>query len=206
MNGLAQERAADADRSPVAIVPVLYSMSASDLKNPLSSFPLYPGEDRAKVSEICVRLAKEAGVPAPRPEFWGPALDKYMSAVTAHRPRRPRTSDDMALWRARIEPLVQTGRANEVLGLRQQMYEVFGPDFEPVSIALHDLLSSVMLETGNFAEAIEEGDFGLRLDNRDVTLLHRKALALAEQNELQSALNAVNRVIDSSPALAAGLG
>lgn len=203
MNGLARERASGKDGLPeAAVVPVIYSMAPTDLGNPLSSFQVYSGEDRDKVSEICVRLARQAGVPAPRPEFWGPALDKYMTAIAAYRPRRARNIDDMALWRVRIEQLVKTGRLAEVIGLRQEMYSTFGPGFEPVSIPLHDLLSSVMLETCHYAEAVEEANHGLRCDPQDVVLLHRKALALAEQQELKTALDTVKQLIARDPSLA----
>jgi hypothetical protein len=98
MSGLAQERAAAAGQpaEAAAIIPVVYSMSPSELESPLSSFQVYPGDQGDRVAEVCVRPAKEAGFPKPRPEFRGPGLDKHVPAVTAHRPRRARTLDDMA--------------------------------------------------------------------------------------------------------------
>jgi hypothetical protein len=76
-------------------------MASGDLANPLSSFQVYRGDERASVQEICERLVAQAGL-NPRPELWNPALEQYLTAIAAHRPRRARRAEDMVLWRTRI--------------------------------------------------------------------------------------------------------
>jgi tetratricopeptide (TPR) repeat protein len=197
-NGAAQERGGNRTG---AIIPITHSMTAGDLANPLSSFQVYKGDERASVQEICERLVAQAGL-KPKPELWGSPLEQYLAAIAAHRPRRARRAEDMALWRARIESLLESGRIGEVPALRQAMYATFGEPFQPQDPLLHDILSRAMLDCKRYRETIEEVDHALELVEFDVHLLHRRALAATHLNELDTALNTLKKLSDVDQSLA----
>jgi tetratricopeptide (TPR) repeat protein len=197
-NGAAQERGGN--RTGV-IIPVTHSMTPGDLANPLSSFQVYRGDERARVQEICERLVAQAGL-KPKPELWGSPLEQYFAAIAAHRPRRSRRPEEMALWRMRIESLLESGRTGEVPALRQAMYATLGQPFEPQDPRLHDVLSKAMLDCKCYRETIEEVDYALQLVEFDVHLLHRRALAATHLKELDTALTALKRLTDVDQSLA----
>ena len=185
------------------VVPVVYSMQTGELANPLSSFQVYSGDQRASVVQICERLVVMAGLPNPMPDLWGPVLDTYEAAVAAHRPRRAQRAEDMLLWRNRIEQLLQSGRRNEVPAMRDRMYSTFGPGFRPSDVQLHDLLSKVMLDLKKFEAAREEASYALQIVGDDIDLLHRKALAELHLHQLGTALETVEKLYEINPALRA---
>lgn len=182
-------------------MPVVYSMQAGDLANPLSSFQVYSGDQRASVVQICERLVVKAGLPNPMPDLWGPLLDTYEAAVAAHRPRRAQRAEDMVLWRNRIEQLLQSGRRDEVPGMRDRMYASFGAGFKPIDVQLHDLLSKVMLDLKKFEGARDEANYALQIVGDDIDLLHRKALTELHLHQLGTALEAVQRLYQMNAAL-----
>ena len=201
--GLAQGRQGTSSQSNLAgvVIPVLYSMTAGDLANPLASFNVYIGDSRDAVTEVCERLVQEAGL-TPQRQLWKQPIDDYMDAVAAHRPRRAHTAENMILWRTRIEGLIQSGRSSEVHATRKRMYVTFGKPFKPMNVQLHDVLSKVLLDEKHFLAAIEETDYGLTLAPDDVDLLHRKALASMHCHDRSLALLTITQLIGVDPALA----
>jgi tetratricopeptide (TPR) repeat protein len=176
------------------IIPVVYSMGSGDLANPLTSYQVYVGEDPDRVREICERLAREAGLTPPAAIYAEP-IKVYLDAVALHRPRKALGVEQMALWRNRFEELIRSGRSGEVGPQRQLMYTSLGKPFRPLEPTIHELLSRILLDQRDFRAAIEEADHALSLLEDDVQLLHRKALALTELQELESARQLVERII-----------
>ncbi len=183
------------------VIPILYSMTASDLANPLASFNAYMGDSKDAVIEVCERLVQQAGL-TPQKRLWAQPIDDYMDAVAAHRPRRAHSAENMILWRTRIEGLVQSGRSGEVYATRERMYVTFGKPFRPMNVQLHDVLSKIMLDERHFSAAIEETDYGLALAPDDVDLLHRKALASLHCHDRALALQTITQLVGVDPALA----
>jgi tetratricopeptide (TPR) repeat protein len=198
-NGTASGR--DAQQRGV-IIPVLHTMTAGELTNPLSSFQVYSADKRDDVVQICTRLAVRAGLPEPQPALWEPLIDQFASAVAAHRPRRARRPEEMVMWRGRVEQHIQSGRLSEVPQLRSAMYASFGKPFEPQDAMLHDLLSRAMLDCKCYGEAIEEVDHALQLLDFDVHLLHRRALAAVGLHDLPTALDTIKRLTAADASLA----
>ena len=192
-SGLEQER---------GVIPVVYSMGRNDLANPLSSYQVYLGDARSVVLEICERLARKAGLNKPQPQLWGPAVDEYLAAIAVHRPRRAQRVEDTALWRARAEQLIQSGRRAEVPALRARMYVSLGPDFKPIDAALHEVLSKALLDLTYYEEARIEVDYALSLVEGDVDLLHRRALASAHLHDLKTALDTIGQLVEMDASLA----
>lgn len=182
------------------VIPILYSMTAGDLANPLASFNAYMGDSKDAVIEVCERLVQQAGL-TPQRRLWAQPIDDYMDAVAAHRPRRAHTAENMILWRTRIESLVQSGRSSEVYTTRERMYVTFGKPFKPINVQLHDVLSKVMLDERYFAAAMEETDYGLMLAPDDIDLLHRKALGSLHCHDRALALQTITQLIGVDPAL-----
>lgn len=115
------------------------------------------------------------------------ALKPYLDAVKLHRPRRAIRTEQMSVRGSRYEWLIRSGRAGEVPAKRRTMYAPWGEPFEPIDPALHELLSRTLLDIGEYEASIEEIDYALRLVGPDVDLLHRKALALVEVQNLPGA-------------------
>jgi tetratricopeptide (TPR) repeat protein len=174
------------------IIPVIYSMEARDLANPISSYQLYEGESENKVREVCERLIRAAGL---EPHIHSEPLNTYLNTVKLYRPRKAIHPEQMDIWRDRFEKFIQSGRVNEVFAMRQQMYASLGNSFEPVDPSVHELLSKILLDQGNFQAAIEEVNYALKLLDGDTVLLHRKALALAEVHNLMDAEDVINEII-----------
>ncbi|QKE93604.1 toll/interleukin-1 receptor domain-containing protein (plasmid) [Lichenicola cladoniae] len=183
------------------VIPILYSMTAGDLANPLASFNVYMGDSKDAVIEVCERLLQQAGL-TPQRNLWATPIDRYMDAVAAHRPRRAHTAENMILWRTRIEALVQSGRSGEVYATRARMYATFGQPFRPMNVQLHDVLSKIMLDEKHFQAAIEETNFGLELAPDDIDLLHRKALGLLHCHNRDKALQTITQLVALDAALA----
>jgi predicted Zn-dependent protease len=182
------------------IIPITFSIGRSDLGNPLTSYQVYEGENAEQVREVCARLAEEAGLTPPA-VLYETAIDAYLKAIKLHPPRVGISTEQMALWKDRFEELIRSGRVGEIPARRQAMYAFLGQPFEPVDPALHELLSRTLLDNGHYAEAIEEVDYALRLAGQDVELLHRKALALVEMQNLPGAEELVRELLAQKPEL-----
>lgn len=176
------------------IIPIVYLMGRGELANPLSTYQVYQGEDAEQVREVCERLAHEAGL-RPANFIFDESIKVYLRAVDLHRPRKPLRTEQMMLWRDRFEKLVQSGRVNEVMSMRQLMYTSLAKPFQPVEPTMHELLSRILLEQREYKAAIEEVDYALTLVKDDVQLLHRKALAVVELQNLLEAENLVQHII-----------
>ncbi len=178
------------------IIPIVYAMDLGELANPLASYQAYKGDSKSNVLEVINRLAQEAGltVPLPRHAYAQP-LKVYHKAIALHQPRKPLQPERMELWRNRFEELIESGRASEVSGLRQQMYSSLSKPFKPSDPSVHELLSRVFLDQRDFESAIEETDYALELINDDIQLLYRKALALVELPNLATAEELIKRII-----------
>jgi tetratricopeptide (TPR) repeat protein len=182
------------------IIPITFSIGRSGLGNPLTSYQVYQGEDAEQVQEVCARLAEEAEL-SPPSVIYETAIDTYLEAFKLHPPRKGVSIEQIALWKDRYEELIRSGRVGEIPARRQAMYTSLGQPFEPVDPALHELLSRTLLDNGEFAAAIEEVDYGLRLVGRDVDLLHRKALALVEMQDLPGAEDLIGELLAQNPEL-----
>jgi tetratricopeptide (TPR) repeat protein len=175
------------------IIPIVYLMGRGDLANPLSTYQVYEGEDPEQVRQVCERLAHEAGL-RPANFTLDESIKVYLRAVDLHRPRMPLRTEQMTLWRDRFEKLVQSGRVDEVMPMRQLMYTSLKP-FQAVEPTIHELLSRILLEQREYMAAIEEVDYALTLIKDDVQLLHRKALAVIELQNLLEAENLVKHIL-----------
>jgi tetratricopeptide (TPR) repeat protein len=178
------------------IIPIVFSMGRGDLANPLTSYQVYSGENKRQVYEVCDRLLKHGGLRL-NEQFFDIAFETYQAAIELHRPRRLIGTEQMTLWRTRFEELIRAGRVNEVVPKRQSMYLSLGSPFKPVEPTLHELLSKILLDHRNYQEAVEEADYALSLVSEDVDLLHRKALALVEMQNLPAAEEIVRRILAS---------
>ena len=176
------------------IIPIIYSMKPSELANPLSTYQVYDGEDQEKVREVCERLANEAKLTPPS-FVYNESIKIYSNAIRLHRPRKLLRTEQMTLWLNRFEELIQSGRINEVVPMRQLMYSSLEKPFHPVEPTTHELLSRILLEQQEYKLAIEEVDYALMLINDDVQLLHRKALARVELYNLEDAEDLVKHII-----------
>jgi tetratricopeptide (TPR) repeat protein len=183
------------------IIPILYSMSAKDLANPLSTYQVYQGDAERSVMEVCTRLVTQAQAPRPATHLWGPAIQEYLTVVAAHRPRRAQRLEDMTLWRTRFEQLLQSGRAEELPARREAMYATLGKGFTPLDVNLHELLSKALLDLKRYAEALVEVDRALFLAPEDVELLHRKALAATGLKDYPTAMKTLEEVFRLEPSL-----
>ncbi len=168
------------------IIPIVYSIGRGDLRNPLTAYQAYQGEDSDQVYEVCMRLAGAAGLTPIDGMFNGP-IKAYLEKVNRFRPSPALRAEQMGMWHDRFEQLIKSGRSGEVLAVRQMMYTSFGKPFQPVEPKIHEYLSQKLFEQRAYKAAIEEANCALRLIRDDVTLLHRKALALVELQNLQDA-------------------
>jgi tetratricopeptide (TPR) repeat protein len=177
------------------IIPIVYSIGRGDLANPLSVYQAYQGEDPDQVREVCERLASAAGLMKLRDAVFEGPIKEYLQKVNAFRPSPALRAEQMGMWRDRFEQLITSGRSGEVLAVRQMMYTSFGKPFQPVEPKIHEYLSQKLFEQRAYKQAIEEINYALRLIKDDVTLLHRKALALVELQNLQDAEDIVNYIV-----------
>lgn len=176
------------------IIPIVFSLERDKLGNPLSSYEVYQGEDQEQVREVCSRLAGEAKIGS-NPVLYDAGIKTYFDTIKLHRPREPIRPEQITIWRDRCEELIREGRTGEVPARRQAMYASLGKPFKPVDPSLHELLSRTLLDIGEYKAAIEEIDYALSLVGQDVVLLHRKALALVEMQNLQGAEELVSKLL-----------
>jgi tetratricopeptide (TPR) repeat protein len=176
------------------IIPIVFSMGRGDLANPLTSYQVYQGEAKDQVYEVCDRLLNNSGLKLNQ-HLFDIAFNTYSDAVNLHRPRKLIGVEQMTLWRSRFEELIRSGRINEVIPKRQAMYASLGSPFKPIEPALHELLSKILLDHKNYQEAVEEADYALSLVGDDVDLLHRKALALVQLQNLPAAEVIVKQIL-----------
>lgn len=179
------------------IIPIVYSLGRGDLSNPLTSYQAYQGDDASQVREVCERLVQKAQM-TPPDYIYGEAIKTYLASVNLHRPRKPLRAEQIALWLGRIENLVQSGRKDELISLRQHMYASLG---QPVSANVHETLSQLLLQQRNYEAAIEEINYALTFVPDDIQLLHRKALALVEQHNLNEAKKLLESIFSVNNAL-----
>lgn len=183
------------------VIPIVFAMGRGELNNPIAVYQAYQGEDKSHVREACERLVVRAGLVFNEGVF-EQAYTTYHEHIQLHQPRKAIPSEHMSLWRTRFEELVRTGRLGEVFAKRQAMYASPGAVFTPIDPALHELLSKILLDTKHFAEAIDEIDKALSLlAGEDIDLLHRKALALVEQQSLPEAEGIVNQILKANAEL-----
>jgi tetratricopeptide (TPR) repeat protein len=182
------------------LIPVVYGMGKGDLASPLSAYEVYQGENPDQVRRVCDQLASAAGSTV-RPEVYGVFVPVYMKTIQlASTPKVP-TAEEFAVWRNRFENLVRSGRAAETLGQRQLMYAAFGGKPKKLELAIHDLLSGLLLQQGNEDQSLQEVEFALEFAPNDATLLHRKGLALARRNDLNRAKQIVFQIYSIDPEL-----
>lgn len=189
------------------IIPIVYSMGKSDLASPLTTYQVYSGDDKEQVREVCCRLMDKAGLKL-RDETFDLYFDRYETAVSLHKPRKPTTPEHMEIWRDRFETLVESGRSTEVAAKRDEMYASLPSPFVPKDARVHELLSRVLLDEMQFQASLEEANQGLKLIPDDIELLHRKAIALIELGDPRGSLTiiehlfAINAALKTNPELA----
>ncbi len=182
------------------LIPVVYGMGKGDLASPLAAFEIYQGEDGEQVRRVCNQLAAAANLQV-RPATLDLFVPSYLKSLELVTPRKNPTAEEFALWRNRFEDLVRLGREGELLIHRQMMYAAFGGKPRRLELALHDMLSGMLLQQSKHPECLEEVEFALTFATGDVALLHRKGLALARQNDLRQAENVVKAIYDIEPQL-----
>jgi hypothetical protein len=165
------------------LIPVVYGMGKGDLASPLSAYEVYQGEDGEQVRRVCNQLATAASLQV-RPATLDLFVPTYLKTLEVMTPRKTPTAEEFAIWRNRFEDLVRSGRQAEVLVQRQMMYAAFGGKPGKLELAIHDLLSGMLLQQSKESESLEEVEFALSFAPKDVALLHRKGLALARRNDL----------------------
>ena len=174
------------------IIPIVYSIGRGDLANPLSVYQAYQGEDPDQVREVCERLARAAGFTRIRNAMFEDPIKEYLQKVNAFRPSPALRAEQMRIWHSRFEQLIGSGRSGEMLAMRQRMYTSFGKPFQPVEPTIHEYLGQKLVGQRAYKEAIQEIDYALQLMKDDVNLLHLKALAWTELQNLQEAEDIVN--------------
>lgn len=183
------------------VIPVVYVMKRGDLSNSLNTFQVYEGGDPAQVRQICEYLLTKAGL-----ELDGYIFEKavaaYSKAIEAFHPRQQVTVEQIKVWHARFQKLLEAGRGSEVPNTRLRMYTSLLLPFEPVEPEIHEMLSQVLIDQGYYNEAIQEINYALRLLHDDTDLLYRKALAEVELQNLQSAEKLVKLLLSLDPQLA----
>jgi len=192
--------AARQNRQERGVIPIVYAMGRGDLANPLTTYQIYEGEQRDQVHQVCEFLLREAGL-QPEAFLFREPLDTYLRTIQAFHPRQMITIQEAQMWRERFEQLIQTGRLHDIATLRQMMYASFPHPFKPCDLILHDLLSDILLKQRKYTEAQEEIGYALALAGNDMHLLHRQVLILAEQREFASAVDALQRILQSHPHL-----
>lgn len=182
------------------IIPIVYSMGRSELANPLTTYQVYLGDSVDQVRQICDKLITAAELKL-QPKLFEIAFESYLEHIKLHQPRKAIPIEQMILWRDRFEQLIQSGRIGEVMAKRQAMYLSLIKPFKPIDPKVHEILSKILLDNKNFIEAIEEIDYALTLVGEDIDLLHRKALALIEIQNLSEAESLINQILQIDKAL-----
>jgi tetratricopeptide (TPR) repeat protein len=188
------------ERQEHGVIPIVYAMGRGELANPLTTYQIYEGEDREQVRQVCEYLLREAGL-QPEEFLFKEPLDFYLRAIQAFHPRKMVTPQEMQMWRERFEQHVKSGRTHEIVSQRQIMYKSLPTPFKPTDLALHDMLSSLLLARRKYPEALEEIEYALLLARGDIHLLHRKALILAEQRNFASAEEILAQILSPHPDL-----
>jgi tetratricopeptide (TPR) repeat protein len=182
------------------LIPVVYGMGKGDLASPLSAFEVYQGEDGEQVRRVCNQLAAAANLQV-RSATLDLFVPIYLKSFELLTPRRNPTAEEFAIWRNRFEDLVRSGRQSEILAQRQMLYVAFGGRPRKLELAIHDLLSGILLQQSKENESLEEVEFALSFAPNDVALLHRKGLALARRNDLHQAAQVVAAIYGIEPQL-----
>lgn len=182
------------------VIPIVYAMGRGDLANPLTTYQIYEGEDVNQVRQVCEYLLREAGL-QPEDFLFREPLTAYFDAIQAFQPRKMVTVQQMKMWRERFEQRIKSGRRSEIASLRHMMYASLASPFKPIYLALHDMLSGILLEQKKFPEAMQEVEYALTLAYNDMHLLHRKALILAEQQDFARAGAVLQDILSSHPEL-----
>ena len=182
------------------LIPVVYGMGKGDLASPLSAYEVYQGEDGEQVRRVCDQLATAAKLQV-KPAILDLFVPTYMKALELLTPRKNPSAEEFVTWRNRFENLARSGREGEILVQRQMMYAAFGGKPRKLELALHDLLSGMLLQQAKEDECLEEVEFALAFASKDVALLHRKGLALARRNDLYQAKQIVASIYAIEPQL-----
>ena len=183
------------------VIPVVYAMKRGDLSNPLNTYQVYEGGDAAQVRQICEYLVKKVGLEL-EGYIFEKALVTYKKAIEAFHPREQVTVEQIKVWQARFQQLMDSGRAGEIASARLRMYASLVTPFEPVEPTIHEMLSQFLLDRGYYNEAIQEADYALLLLKDDTDLLYRKALAEIELQNLQNAEELTKRIFSLDPKMA----
>lgn len=185
-----------------SIVPVIFSMGFRDLASPLTSYEAYSGESKTSVREVCERLLVTELELTVREVLYEEGLKNYFESIELNKPRRATGPEQIELWKSRFEEKIRYGRVAEIPHLRKSMYESFPDDFKPTVASLHDLLSRTLLfENELYDDAVTEVDYALQIVGDDIELLHRKALALADKQDLPAAREIVSNLLTAHPRL-----
>ena len=182
------------------VIPIVYAMGRSDLANPLTTYQIYEGEDADQVRQVCEYLLREAGL-QPEAFVFKEPLASYFSTIQAFHPREMVTDQQVQMWRERFEQRTKIGRTSEIASQRQMMYASLPSPFKPTDLALHDMLSGILLAQKRYPEAMQEVEHALTLAKHDIHLLHRKALILAEQRDFARAEAVLQDILSTHPEL-----
>ena len=102
------------------VIPVVYAMKRGDLSNPLNAYQVYEGGDPAQVRQVCEYLLKKV-----KREVEGyifeKALTTYNKVIEAFHLREQVTVEQLKVWQARFQQLMNSGRAGEIPSARLRM-------------------------------------------------------------------------------------
>jgi len=176
----AEQQTRRSKKSPLkhGIIPIAFAIERGNLVNPLNMYQVFEGDNADQVRQVCAHLLVEAGI-TPADYIFDEPLATYFSSIQAFHPRKMVTAQEMNMWHERFERLIKEGKQQtDLISTRQMMYTSLGPTFKPLDLALHDTLSSLLLDQEKYSEALQEIEYALQLTWDDLRLLHRKALAL----------------------------
>lgn len=185
----------------LGVIPVVYAMKRGNLSNPLNSYQVYEGEDPAQVRQVCEYLVGKVGIKLEGYVF-EKSITTYVKTIETFHPRQQATVEQINVWHTRFQRLIESGRTGEVPNTRLRMYASLVEPFEPVEPTIHEMLSQLLLDQGNYNEAIQEVDYALCLLKDDTDLLYRKALAEVELQNLQSAEELITLILSLDHQLA----
>lgn len=182
------------------IIPIVYGLDPGEASSPLAIYQAYDGTDRARVRELCSRLAEEAGITLAGNAF-ARSLPVYLKVVNSLHPHEEISEVQMETWFDEFKEKVRDGLSNEVMMLRQLMYASYPEPFKPVKAELHGWLSKTLVDQEKYNEAIEEANYALSLNPNNTLWLFYKALALVERLDLGAAEELVNSIFSLNPNL-----
>jgi tetratricopeptide (TPR) repeat protein len=195
-----------ADGRGIGVTPITFRLAPS-LPQPLGSFTGFRGDNREEIKAMCAKLLESFDLKLNDTAF-NALIEPYLQQVALHAPRRALTKEVIDLWLQRFENLIRSGRTNELMSKRAEMYATLVPlsslhPFKPseTTMTVHELLSRSLLDHKEYTASLEEANYALTVLNNDIEMKHRKALALVHLGNGQDALQIIRDIVSDNPYL-----